>query len=407
MNALRIAWRNIMRKPRRTAVTVTAVALNTAVLIFSYAMMDGMLARLLHTSTHTHVGDVQLHAPGYLADRSMYKSLPEPHALVSTAAAAGLRATARSFGFGLVSRGTKSAGASYWGIDPVAETAVFEMADKLEKGIFLSARARSEVVIGRKLARILQADIDSELVALVQAADGSLGNELYRVVGILKSVGEELDRGGVLMHRGDFDRLFAAAGRVHEIALLGADRTPEAIASLYTDGRESPSVVAATWRQLMPTLSDMFNLSGASMKIIAFVFFLAAGLGVLNTMFMATHDRVREFGMLKALGTTPLRIVRDVLVEALVLAAVAALIGAGLGSAASLYFELSGGMDLTHWSGSLSISGVPIEPVYHFALHPERVASAVVSMSLICVLISLFPAVKAARLDPVEAMTQP
>ena len=280
------------------------------------------------------------------------------------------------------------------------------MAHKLERGAFLTAAARSEVVIGRRLAKSLQAGIGAELVAVVQAADGSLGNELFAVAGILRSVGEEIDRAGILMHRDDFDRLFVADGRVHEIALLGDDRQPEEIAALFTEAGHSATVAVDTWRELLPTLSDMLNLSDASMGIFAFIFLLAAGLGVLNTMFMATHDRVREFGMLKALGTTPVRIVVDVLVEALLLAGVAAAAGALLGSAASLHFELSGGMDLTRWQGgSLMMSGIPFEPIYQFDLLPGRVFTAVVTMCLICVVAALFPALKAARLDPVRAMT--
>ena len=164
--------------------------------------------------------------------------------------------------------------------------------------------------------------------------------------------------------------------------------------------------MAETWRELLPTLSDMVNVSGASMGILSGIFLLAAGLGVLNTMFMATHDRVREFGMLKALGTRPRRIVGDVLVEALVLSGFAALIGAVLGSAVCLYFEASGGLDLTRWQGeSLTMSGMPIAAVYQFSLHPARVATAVVTMSAVCAAAALFPALKAARLDPVAAMT--
>ena len=396
-----------MRKPRRTAVTGVAVALNTAVLIITYAMMDGVIAQLVHSSRHTYVGDVQLHAPGYRADRSIYRSLPEPQALLDRAAAAGFGAAARSFGFGLVSCGAKSAGASYWGIDPAAESSTFELAGKLRRGRFLPGRAQAEVVIGRRLARSLQADVGSEIVAVVQAADGSLGNDLFQVAGILQSVGEEIDRSGILMHREDFDRLFVAGGRVHEVALLGNGTAPEEVAALYAGPEETgEALVAETWRELLPTLSDMLNLSGASMGIFSVIFLLAAGLGVLNTMFMATHDRVREFGMLKALGTRPRRIVGDVLVEALVLSGFAALTGAVLGSGVSLYFQASGGLDLTRWQGeSLTMSGMPVAAVYQFSLHPARVATAVVTMSAVCAAAALFPALKAARLDPVAAMT--
>ena len=110
MTALRIAWRNIMRNPRRTLITSVAVMLNTAVLIVLFAMMDGMLLQTVHNATQVLVGDVQLHAPGYRADRSMYKSLPDPENLLSLAKDRGLAAVARSYGFGLVSRDSKSAG---------------------------------------------------------------------------------------------------------------------------------------------------------------------------------------------------------------------------------------------------------------------------------------------------------
>lgn len=401
------ASRNIMRNPRRTAVTVTAVALNTAVMIFIFAMSDGLFAQLIYSSTHTYVGDVQLHAPGYRFDRSIYNSLPEPDSLLQTAMTAGFSATARSFGTGLVSSSANSSGASYWGIDPKSEKITFEIAQKIQHGRFLSDEPQKEVVIGQRLAHSLSAEIGSEIIAVVQAADGSLGNDLYTVAGILKSVGSKIDRGGILMHSADFDHLFVAGGRVHQIALLAGEHgTPEGAANLYDRHQKNKSLVVESWRELLPALSDMLVLQEASIVIVAFIFLLAASMGVLNTMFMATHDRVYEFGMLIALGTRPWRIVRDVLMEALLLGTVSAFFGALLGGAVSFYFQTTGGMDLTTWQGnSLEVSGIIYDPVYQFALNPARILTAVLSMCTMCMLASLFPAIKAACLNPVAALT--
>lgn len=403
MSTLRIAWRNLLRNRRRTLVTLSAVALTSAFLIWSLALMEGFRLQMLRSATRLVTGDAQVHAEGYRKDRSFYTALPDPDAVLAAAARAGVLAAPRSFGFGLVSSGNKSAGASYWGVDPQAERAAFELCDEVMRGRYLEDNALPEVVIGRKLAKSLHADVGSELVAVVQAADGSLGNELLTVVGVLKGVGEEIDRGAVMMTRARFDELFAAGGRVHQIALNGQGRPAEEVVAALT-GLPKGSVVE-TWRELMPTLSDMENLTSASIWLFAVVFFLAAGLGVLNTMLMATHDRVREFGVLKALGATPWRIVRDVATEGFLLALVASSAGALVGCAAALHSQLVG-IDLTLFGGGeFSFSGIAFNSLWRAELRAQDVVSAVVTMWVICVVASLYPALKVARLDPARAMS--
>ena len=123
------------------------------------------------------------------------------------------------FGYGLLSRGTKSAGASFWGVDPTRERAVFELPNRLSAGNYLEGQPQGKVVLGQKIAKSLGAAIGDELVAVVQAADGSLGNELFYVAGVFKTAGANIDRAAAVMHRDDFNRLFSTEDRVHEIAL--------------------------------------------------------------------------------------------------------------------------------------------------------------------------------------------
>lgn len=412
MNAFRLGWRNLWRNGRRTAITLAAVALNTAILIALYGLMEGMVTDMVHNATHLVTGDAQVHARDYRAERSFYKDIPEPQRILDAAAAADILAAPRSFGYGLVSVGDKSAGAEFWGVDPAAEKRAFELADQLDSGEFLAHQAGSgehmgrpvrQLVLGRKLAKSLHAEVGTEVVAVVQAADGSPGNELFTVSGILKTCGEQIDRSAAIIHRRDFRELFVSGGRIHEIALNGPEAmSAEQVAAAIES--TAPEMEVLTWRELMPSLSDMVGLFDAAMVLFGLVFFLAAGLGVLNTMLMATFERMREFGVLKAIGATPWRILRDVSAEALVMGLAASAIGVVLGLAAMLYLHFVG-IDLRFAGGDITFSGVAFDPIWKSTLNLRAIVGPVLIMWLVCLLAALYPAAKAARIDPVRAMS--
>ena len=400
-----LAWRNIWRNRRRTVITLVAVGLNTAVLIVTYGLLSGINEQLVRRATGLVVGDVQIHAAGYLADRSLYKDIPNPGALLRQADAQRWRAVARAYGVGLLAHAKKSAGAIFWGVDPGRERRAFRLASALASGAFVDDESRSDglggVVLGGRLARSLDVGVGDELVAVVQAADGSIGNALFHVVGVLKSAGDDIDRGAAILHHGDFERLFVSGGRIHEIALRGP-QSAGVVASVF---HLSPGLQAKTWREILPLLSDMLRLQGSLLWLFNLIFLLAAGLGVMNTMLMATHDRVREFGVLKALGAHPWRIMRDVALEAWMLSAVASSIGLGIGMAANFYFQRVG-IDLTAVGGNdLRFGGVAYEPIWRASVDAWGLLVCIGLMWVVCVVASLYPAIRVARLNPVAAMT--
>ncbi len=396
------AWRNLWRNPRRAWITLAAVTANTAVLIATYALMHGLMTHAVDNATNLVTGQAEVHAPGYLARRSLYATVEGWRESVARMEARGALCAPRSFGFGLLARGNKSAGARMWGVDPAAEQRAFTLHRHVETGGFLSTVPQNGVLLGRKLAKSLNAGVGDELVVVVQAADGSLGNDLFHVTGILKAVGEEMDRSAALLNREDFARLFALPDRVHEIAAnsLGA-MTPDQVGAIAWAA--SPGMEVKTWRELMPTLSDMVNFFDAAMVIFGGVFLLAGGLGVMNTMLMATFERMREFGIMKALGASPWRIVRDVAAEAVVLGAVSAAAGALVGLAGSWYLKVHG-IDTTAFAGQYAVAGVAFDPVWKAVITPRGVWWPVASMTAVSFLASLYPAALAARLDPVKAI---
>lgn len=402
MALFRHAWLNLWRNRKRTGITLAAIALNTAILIASYSLMDGLFRRAVSYATDLIVGEGQVHAPGYRKDRSVYKSIENPERILARSEEEGIGAAARSYVYGLASTGSKSAGALFWGVDPARERKVFDLATHVEEGAFLGDVATGRIVLGRKLARSLHARVGSEIVVILQAADGSLGNELYTVAGVLKTSGEGFDRSAAILHVDDLREIAVLGGRVHEIALnTRGKRTPEEIG-----GAVAPALGGAefrTWREILPTLSEMVNLSGVAMWIFGAIFMLAGALGVMNTMLMATYERFREFGILKAIGTTPARILRDVAAEALVLVIVSTALGAAVGLAAAWYLRTVG-IDTSSWGPTLSAAGVAFDPVWRAAISFGGVAAPVLAMWVICVAAALYPASIAARLDPVETM---
>ena len=308
----------------------------------------------------------------------------------------------RSYGYGLISSGTKSAGTQFWGVEPELELKYFDFAKHIDQGGFLNNSSSNKIVLGNKLALSLAAEVGSELVVFVQGADGSLGNELFYVSGILKNVADNIDRSAAIILKDDFNILFSADNMIHEIALNSKGNfTAEEIQNLIS--AEIKNVEIDTWKQLMPTISLMTEKMSVFMRVLfSSIFTIAAGLGVMNTMIMSTYDRMREFGIIRAIGATPWRIIRQVSLEAIILTFIASIIGTIVGLSVALYFQKYG-FDVTG-QGNLSIGGVVMDPIWKSSVSLGIVLLPIALMMLISTISSLYPASIAARIKPVEAI---
>jgi len=402
MKITKLSWRNLWRNPTRTNVTILAVSLCIAVLIIFQSMIVGLIEKAKFTTTNLVIGEVQVHAEGYLDDRSIYKSLQNTEEIHLIAKENNIGLVERSYGFGLISSGTKSAGTQFWGINPESELQHFDFANHIDKGNFLTNTSLKKIVLGRKLASSIAADIGTELVVFVQGADGSLGNELFYVAGILKNMADNVDRGAAMILREDFDILFSTNNLIHEIALNSKGRfESEEIQKLLS--AKTTGVDVETWQQLMPTIALMTEKMIVFMRtLFSLIFAIAASLGIRNTMLMATYDRMREFGIIRAIGTTPWRIIKQVSLESLLLTIIASVIGVVVGLSGALYFQKYG-FDVSG-GGNMSFGGVVMDPVWKASVSVGIVFLPVVLMMLISIVASIYPASIAARIKPVEAI---
>ena len=403
MKTIKLSWRNLWRNPTRTNVTISAVALCIAILIIFQSMIVGLIEKAVFNTTNLIIGEVQIHANDYLNDRSIYKSLKNREKIKSIAKKNNIGFVERSYGFGLISSGTKSAGTQFWGVNPESELQHFNFAKHMDEGNFLTNSSLNKIVLGKKLALSLAAKVGSELVVFVQGVDGSLGNELFYVSGILKNVADNIDRGAAIILKNDFDILFSSNDLIHEIALNSKGNfEPEEIQDLMS--AELKDVEIDTWKQLMPTISLMTEKMSVFMRtLFSLIFTIAAGLGIMNTMIMSTYDRMKEFGIIRAIGATPWRIIKQVSLEAITLTVIASIIGTIVGLSVALYFQKYG-FDVSGGQGNLSFGGVVMDPIWKASVSLEIVLLPITLMILICVISSLYPASIAARIKPVEAI---
>jgi len=402
MKLVKISWRNLWRNSTRTNVTITAVALCIAILIIFQSLMIGLIGKAVHNTTNLVVGEVQIHAIGYLDDRSIYKSLKNVDKIRAVAKENNIGMVERSYGFGLISSGTKSAGTQFWGIDPESELKYFDFANHIDEGNFLTKTSLKKVVLGNKLARSLAAELGTELVIFVQGADGSLGNELFYVTGILGNVADNIDRGAAIILRDDFDILFSTNNLIHEIALNSNGKLEaEEIQKLMS--AKAAGVAVETWKELMPTIAIMTEkMSVFMLTMFSLIFTIAASLGVMNTLVMSTYDRMKEFGIIRAIGATPWLIIRQVSLEAILLTFLASIIGTVIGLSIAIYLQVYG-IDISG-KGNLAFGGIVFDPIWRASVSLKSVFLPVVLMMLTSIVASIYPASIAARIKPVEAI---
>jgi ABC-type lipoprotein release transport system permease subunit len=311
-------------------------------------------------------------------------------------------AAPRAIGFGLVSTGPRSAGAQLLGVDPVREAAVTRLLGAVVDGEGLAGAPPQAVLLGKTLADDLGARVGDELAVVTQAADGSLGNELLHVRGLVRTGLVPLDRGLAIMGLADLQALMALGpGRLHEIALRIDD--PEQASAVATRLPLPARLRASSWETLAPALVEYVGLVRGWSWVMVVIVGLFAAFGVLNTMLMAVFERTHEIGMLASLGVRPVQVLVMVLAETVCLAAVGLVLGTGLGGLGMAYFAWHG-WDLSRWAEGLTVAGVLVDPVLRAVFSWRSAPSAALVLGGILTLAGLLPAARAARMKPVEAL---
>jgi ABC-type lipoprotein release transport system permease subunit len=396
-----MAWRNVWRNRRRTLVTVAAMTLALWVMILYAGLVEGYLQGMEHNILDLEVGDMQVFAGDYRNNPSICTRIGEPDTLLAPLDQAGFPSTPRLLAFGMAAADESSAGVSFRGVDVERDARVSLIHEQIARGSWLDPGDPTGVVLGRRLAKTLGVKPGSELIVLTQGADGSMAYDRYTVRGVLRGISEATDRSGIFMTAAAFRELLVVHNGVHQIIVRRpADlELPAAAARVESLAGEFD---VQTWRELLPTLASLMDSTRGMMITMFFIVYIAIGILILNAMLMAVFERVREFGGLKALGVGPFDVLRLIAVESAIQTGLAILVGVSLAVPSIIYLSRTG-LDLGRF-GDFSVMGIAMDPVWRAVVTTGVFSGPIVTLVLIVSAAVIYPAVKAAVIDPVRAM---
>jgi ABC-type lipoprotein release transport system permease subunit len=401
MNIFKMAWRNVWRNKRRTIVTIAAMTLALMVEVLYSGLVIGYLQGLEDDLLDLEVGDVQIYAPDYLDTPSIYSRIESPDSLLATLNDMGYPACPRLLGGALAAAEESSAGVALRGVEVDLEKKVTLIAENIAEGAWLDSGDKKGVVIGRRLAMTLAVKPGDEIVLLTQAADGSIAHDLFRIRGVLLGIADGTDRTAIYMNGEAFRELMEFPEGIHQVIVRRPqDIDLETAASAIREVAEGLDV--QTWKQLMPLLATMLESTQGMIVIIFLVIYIAIAILILNAMLMAVFERVREFGILKAIGVGPFSVFGLIVVEA-GLQTLAAIFCGLILALPGMWYLSEVGFDVGSLGG-MNVMGLAMRPVWNGIYTIDTIIVPIILLVAIVFCAVLYPALKAALIRPVQAM---
>ena len=412
---VKIGWRNLWRNPRGTLLTALALGLGLTLLLISLGLLDGSHEQMVGNGVRFGTGHVVIQGQGYQASSSQELLLPAP---VISATEEFLHTGAmqhvvrgvspRLLASGLLSSAANADAVRIMGVIPEDERAVSLIPQRIVEGNYLGDDQQSGVVIGTELARKLAVKIGAKVVLMTQAVQtpdaqtteadgGEMQSAMLRVSGIFRTGIQAIDAHIIQMPLPEAQALLGVPDRVTQIAvLLEQEGDSLMVAQGLRKQLTGVPIEILPWRESMPTLAQLFLLDDAFNYVMNGVVLAMVGLGILNTILMRVIQRRYEFGLCLAMGLRPVQLAVMIIGESLALTAISLALGLVLGMSVEHYFATRG-LDLRWFFKSSLPTALVFDPIIYSRLSLSRIASSVGIVFLTATIISLYPALKAAR----------
>ncbi|MBN1441394.1 MAG: ABC transporter permease [Planctomycetes bacterium] len=404
-STLRIAWRNLGRNRKRTALALLAIAVGQFALLATCGLMHGYTDNIRLAVTGPLIGHAQVHAPLWRKERALDLVIDDVDSVLAAVRADAdvWSAAARIYAPALVAPREEAFTSVVVGVDLEVESAEYGLLSGLDEKL-----KGGEVFLGYRLARKIGAEPGDEIAVVGQSADGFLANDLYKVRSIIKSPADLVNQSGIVMSAEDARRLLTMENQAHEIVIRARiSGVAESIVERLSRHPSLAGLEVLSWKSIVPEIHIVLKTTDYVGYFVLVIVIVAAVAGIANTLMMATFERLHEFGMLLALGCRPSRIVRMILIEALFLAAMGVVAGTALGFL--FVIAVSGsGVDFASW-GSEALEDIAFKglklPIHIFPrIEPQDIVLGLIAVLVTSLVAAAWPAWIAARLQPVEAM---
>lgn len=400
---VKLAWRNIFRNKRRTLIAGTAIGIGLTALIFIDAFMIGMSETMIRTATGSFLGDAQIHREGFRDEQEAGLTIQEIDKVTTNLAEETIvqHFTQRVLVTGMITSPANVSAVNLVGVHPPTEKFLSLIDDAITGGVYFEGDNSRDVVIGAKLAEILEVELgDRVVVTVAQAETGELSQEMFRVSGIYFFADEAMNSGMAFIRIQKAQEMLAIRNEVHEIAIKFTSIAASRDSTLpFWDTYSQYGNETLSWTELMSQLTLMLEMTEYSTYIMGIILFGVVIFGIINTLFMSLYERMFEFGVLRAVGTRPFGMARVILFEAGALAIVSIGLGAILGFLVTALLAHTG-IDYT----GIEMMGVTMQEFIRPVLTVKQFIMYPIWVFVFTVIAGLYPARYVAKMAPVDAM---
>ncbi len=400
---LKIAWRNIWRNKTRSLVVMGAIIIGIWSIIFLVGMVNGMVEGYIDNTIKNEASHIKVQHPKFIDNKEVKYNIPDASQIVQAIdTIKGVKSVSdKTVTNVMISSGRSNRGGTAIGIVPSLETDVSGIHKKMVEGTYLSDTDKNKIIISKRLAEKLKVKLRSKLVLTFQNFENDITMGAFRISGIFDTGNNMYDDVTVFVRLKDMNRILQAKDVAHEVAILIDDlKDLNTIESKIK--KRYPNYLVRNYKEIQPELALFQQQIKMSGIIYMIIFMLALVFGIINTMMMAVLERVRELGVLMAVGMNRYRVFMMIVIETLFLALIAAPIGLLLGYATNAYFNKQGLNMFFYSEEGLRQFGFDnlIYPTVPITIYVQLV----VAITFTALIGSLYPAFKAIRLSPVEAI---
>lgn len=408
---LQISWKNVWRNKARSLVIMSAVTIGLFGGIFSFALMMGGTMQRIDSAIKNETASLQLHNPAYLEESDIKNNIENPKKFIQyiekLPEVKGI--TDRLKSTGMISTAYASTGLVINGIYPDKEIKVTQLFNSMMAGEYLNESDQIPIIIGRKLAKKLNAEVGDKLILSVPEIEGDIAYGAFILKGIYDTQNDMFDGLHAYIKKSDLAGLIGVTEETTSelaVSLIDSelsDRITETLKTKFTSEIESESIAIRSWKEIDPTLGMMIDSMSYFSWIFVGIILVALAFGIVNTMLMVVLERVHEIGMLMAIGMNKLRVFMMIMWETVFLSVTGGIAGMLFSVAFISYYQYYG-MDFSMVAEGMNAFG------YSAIIYPKAPLSFYLEVSTMIVvtaiLASIYPALKALKLNPAEAVRE-
>ena len=404
-----MAWRNLWRNRRRTYITLSAIVFGVFLAVIMMAMQDRNWADMIRLAARLGAGHVTIQHPEYLDTPTLTRTVQGTDALKRLAADDPhvIRVVERITGFTMLATARENVGAGFIAVSPEQEDdETLSLLEAIVAGEFFGSSTDGGIILGEKLASNLDVELGSKLVYTLTDKEGEIVSALARVSGIVRTGSPSVDAGICLL---PIDALrevvgFAPDEAIQIAAFVDDQRASDAaVAALGAEAPEGVAVLA--WHELQPDLAVFIAMKVGGAKVMMLVLAVLVAAGIFNTLFVSVMERLREFGIMLAVGFSPGQLFRLIMIESAWLAVIGLTAAAAVTVGPYLYLA-STGIDISGMipADQMEVAGVGMSTVMQVGIYGENVALIGISALVAILLSGVYPAWRAGQADPVETI---